>query len=184
MQKQLSKMVGSNEFQKMLGKDVNNKIIKYSDLESVNDLNDIMTDDKDYRIVLIETERNVGHYTALLKYNNKLFEWFDSYGLKPDAEFDFISPEMQSILDERTHILTILLNKILLKKGRWIYNQVKFQKQENGINTCGRWCSFRILMFMKYNYNLHQFQDFLIQRKKTSRLSYDNIICDFTKVLN
>jgi hypothetical protein len=114
---QLSKMVASNEFEKMLGKEVNNKIVKYSDLENVNDLNAILTEPKDYRIVLIETKRNVGHYCCLLKYNDKCFEWFDSYGLKPDQEFEFIPVKMQEILDEKQHILSILLNKILLKKG-------------------------------------------------------------------
>ena len=64
-----------------------------------------MTEPKDYLIILIETARNTGHYTTLLKYNDKCFEWFDSYGLKVDSEFEFISPEIQSMLDEKTHIL-------------------------------------------------------------------------------
>jgi hypothetical protein len=80
--KQLSKMVASNEFQKMLGPEVNNKIMKYSDLEGIKDLNDIMTEPKDYRIILIETQRNTGHWTTILKYNDKYFEWFDVIRLK------------------------------------------------------------------------------------------------------
>ena len=182
--KQLSKMVASNEFQKMLGPEVNNKIMKYSDLEGVKDLNDIMTEPKDYRIILIETQRNTGHWTTILKYNDKYFEWFDSYSLKPDAEFEFISPEMQEILDERQHILTILLNKVLLKGGKWIYNNIKFQKQAENVNTCGRFCCFRLFMFMKLNYNLKQFQDFMINQKKLPNKPFDCLICDFTKVLD
>ena len=45
--KQMAKMVGSNEFSKMLGPDANNKIIKYSELESVNDLNDLLLTPQD-----------------------------------------------------------------------------------------------------------------------------------------
>ena len=182
--KQLSKMVASNEFQKMLGPEVNNKIMKYSDLEGVKNLNDIMTEPKDYRIILIETQRNTGHWTAILKYNDKYFEWFDSYGLKPDAEFEFISPEMQEILDERQHILTILLNKVLLKGGKWIYNNVKFQKQAENVNSCGRWVTTRLYFFMKLNYNLKQFQDFFINWKKRTNLPFDVLVVEFTKVLN
>ena len=182
--KQLSKMVASNEFQKMLGPEVNNKIMKYSDLEGVKNLNDIMTEPKDYRIILIETQRNTGHWTAILKYNDKYFEWFDSYSLKPDAEFEFISPEMQEILDERQHILTILLNKVLLKGGKWIYNNVKFQKQAENVNSCGRWVTTRLYFFMKLNYNLKQFQDFFINWKKRTNLPFDVLVVEFTKVLN
>jgi len=182
--KQLSKMVASNEFQKMLGPEVNNKIMKYSDLEGVKNLNDIMTEPKDYRIILIETQRNTGHWTAILKYNDKYFEWFDSYGLKPDAEFEFISPEMQEILDERQHILTILLNKVLLKGGKWIYNNVKFQKQAENVNSCGRWVTTRLYFFLKHNYNLKQFQDFFINWKKRTNLPFDVLVVEFTKVLN
>ena len=182
--KQLSKMVASNEFQKMLGPEVNNKIMKYSDLEGVKNLNDIMTEPKDYRIILIETQRNTGHWTAILKYNDKYFEWYDSYGLKPDAEFEFISPEMQEILDERQHILTILLNKVLLKGGKWKYNNVKFQKQAENVNSCGRWTITRLYFFLKHNYNLKQFQDFMINQKKLTNKPFDYLICDFTKVLD
>jgi len=177
-------MVASNEFQKMLGPEVNNKIMKYSDLEGVKDLNDIMTEPKDYRIILIETQRNTGHWTTILKYNDKYFEWFDSYGLKPDAEFEFISPEMQEILDERQHILTILLNKVLLKGGKWIYNNIKFQKQAENVNSCGRWTITRLYFFMKLNYNLKQFQDFFINWKKRTNLPFDILVVEFTKVLN
>ena len=182
--KQLSKMVASNEFQKMLGPEVNNKIIKYSDLESVKDLNDIMTEDKDYLVILIETQRNTGHYTVLLKYNNNFFEWFDSYHFKPDQEFEFIAPEMQEILDERKHILSILLNKVLLRGGKWIYNNIKFQLQAPNINTCGKWVSARVYFFLKHNYNLKQFQDFFINWKKRTNMPFDILVCEFTKVLD
>ena len=91
---------------------------------------------------------------------------------------------MQEILDERQHILTILLNKVLLKGGKWIYNNVKFQKQAENVNSCGRFCCFRLFMFMKLNYNLKQFQDFMINQKKLTNKPFDCLICDFTKVLN
>ena len=37
--KEMAKMIGSNDFSLLLGPDANNKIMKYSELESVNDLN-------------------------------------------------------------------------------------------------------------------------------------------------
>ena len=101
-------MVGSNKFSRLLGPDANNKIMKYSELESVNDLNDLLLP-QDYRIILIETKNNVGHWTAITR-NDNLIVWFDSYGLAPDQEFEFIPVKMQQILDEQGKPLTKLIN--------------------------------------------------------------------------
>ena len=181
--KQLSKMVSNNDFKKMLGNSINNKIIKYSDFENIDDLNDILTEPKDYRIILIETQKNTGHWCCLLK-NNNCFEWFDSYSLYPDQEFEFISPEMQKILDEDNKPLSKLLNKFKQNGGKWDYNKIKFQEQKPNINTCGRYCSALIYLFLKYNYNLKQFQKYFFNLKKKTNIPYDILICDFTKVLN
>jgi hypothetical protein len=91
---------------------------------------------------------------------------------------------MQEILDERQHILTILLNKVLLKGGKWIYNNVKFQKQAENVNSCGRWTITRLYFFLKHNYTLKQFQDFFINWKKRTNLPFDILVVEFTKVLN
>ena len=111
--------------------------MKYSELENINDLNDILTEVKDYRIVLIESQYNVGHWTCITR-NNDQYVWFDSYGLAPDQEFQFIPVRMQKILDEGGKPLTKLLIKLKQNGGKWNYNTIKFQKQEPLINTCGR----------------------------------------------
>ena len=181
--KQLSKMVSNIEFKKMLGPEVNNKILKYPDLENINDLNEILTEPKDYRIILILTQGNSGHWTTI-SLNNGKYVWFDSYGLKPDAEFDFISPEMQSILDEKDHVLTKLLNKAVSNGGSWTYNKIKFQLQEPEINTCGRWVTSYVFLFLKHNYTLEQFQQYFINWKNQTNLPFDILVCEFTKKLD
>ena len=181
--KELSKMVSNVEFKKMLGLEVNNKILKYPDLENINDLNEILTEPKDYRIILILTQGNSGHWTTI-SLNNGKYVWFDSYSLKPDAEFDFISPEMQSILDEKDHVLTKLLNKAVSNGGSWTYNKIKFQLQEQGINTCGRYCAAYIFLFLKHNYTLEQFQQYFINWKNQTNLPFDILVCEFTKILD
>ena len=55
--KEMAKMVGSNEFSRLLGPDANKKIMKYSEVKSVNDLNDLLLP-QDYRIILIETKND------------------------------------------------------------------------------------------------------------------------------
>ena len=63
--KQLLKMISNIDFKKMLGPEVNSKILKYPDLENINDLNEILTEPKDYRIILILTQGNSGHWTTI-----------------------------------------------------------------------------------------------------------------------
>ena len=177
--KQMAKMVGSNEFSKMLGPDVNKKIMKYSELESVNDLNDLLSGPKDYRIILIETTNNVGHWTAITR-NNNLIVWFDSYGLAPDQEFEFIPVKMQQILDEQGKPLTKLINKF---KGKFNYNTIKFQQQKEGVNTCGRWVTSFLYAFL-HGFSLKQYQNEMVMEKQKTGLTYDEIVCECTKALN
>jgi hypothetical protein len=179
---EMKKMIASNEFSKMLGRGV--RVLKYSDLESYDDLNQIITQPKGYIILLIETEQNTGHYTALLKYNPNQFEFFDSYGLAPDQEFHFISMKIQSLLDESNHILTKLLKTLTQNGGTYSYNKMHLQQMKPDINTCGRFVCYRIFCFMKYNYSLNDFQKFLIANKKQSGMSYDEIITFVTKKLD
>jgi hypothetical protein len=179
---EMKKMIASNEFSKMLGRGV--RVMKYSELESYDDLNQIITDQKGYIILLIETEQNTGHYTALLKYNPKQFEFFDSYGLGPDQEFHFISMKIQTILDESFHILTQLFKFLTQNNGTYSYNRMHLQQMKPDINTCGRWTCLRIFYFMKYNYSLTDFQKFMIEKKKQSGMSYDEIVTIMTKKLN
>ena len=42
----------------------------------------MLSNDKDYCIILYEDAPNRGHWTKLLKYDG-LYEHFDSYGVKP-----------------------------------------------------------------------------------------------------
>ena len=179
---EMAKMISSDQFCKMLGSGV--KVIKYSELEKFTDINQVIPEQKGYRIILIETKPSTGHYVCLLKYNPTSYEYFDSYGLFPDQEFSFIPQQMQQILDEKVHIMSQLLNKLKSDGGSWTYNQMKLQKMAPNVNTCGRWTSWRIYCFKDYNYDFKTFQKFMIAQKKSTGQSFDTIVCNFTQALN
>ena len=81
--KQLPKMVSNIEFKKLLGPEVNNKNLKYPDLENINDLNEILTVPKDYRIILILTQGNSGHWTTIsVTQNSVLGTLFQDLGIR------------------------------------------------------------------------------------------------------
>ena len=48
----------------------NLKIIKYSELESVDSLEELLPNSKDYLIMLYETEEDSGHWVAMLRYTD------------------------------------------------------------------------------------------------------------------
>jgi hypothetical protein len=181
--KEMAKMVGSNDFSKMLGSDANNKIMKYSGFEDKNDINEVIPESRGYRIVLIETKHNTGHWTCLVRYDEKTLVWFDSYGLAPDQEFDFIPVKMQEILDEQAKPLTRLLKNFKSIGGKYNYNTIKFQQQIDGINTCGRWVTSYLYAFL-HGFSLKQFQNEMIMEKQQSGLTYDEVVVQCTKPLN
>jgi hypothetical protein len=177
----MNKLISSNEFSKIV-KNASNKVITYPELEQYKSFNDFLPNNIDYIILLIETEQNTGHYTCLTKRNN-LITFFDSYGLKPDSEFNFISQHIQTILGENYHILTDFINLWKRQGNKFEYNNIDFQEFKQGVNTCGRYSILFINLFLK-GYNLKDFQKLLINLKNKSKFTYDQIIVELTKKLN
>ena len=58
------------------------------ELRHIDDLDELLTKDIDYCIVLYEDRPNRGHWTALSKYDG-IYEHFDSYGNKPDKSLEW-----------------------------------------------------------------------------------------------
>ena len=71
-------MLSDTDFERYFGSGVKQKIIKYSDLAHYPTMQDLLPEEKDYRIVLTENKPNSGHWCALLRNGNN-YEWWDSY---------------------------------------------------------------------------------------------------------
>ena len=67
--KLISKALSDEDIQKILGGDA--KIIKYSELGHLYDIDQLLPGDKDSCIILYEDSPNRGHWTALLKYKQR-----------------------------------------------------------------------------------------------------------------
>ena len=63
----------------------------------------------DYTIILYEGSYNRGHWVALLKYIG-MFEHFDSFGVKPDQELQWINMKQRLMLKQATPYLSIFLD--------------------------------------------------------------------------
>ena len=64
-----------------------------------------------------------------------------------------------------------------LKKNSYTldYNKKKFQKMDNNMNTCGRWC----IVFQSKSiqgYSLKEFQLWMDKKKRRTGYNYDEIV--------
>ena len=176
MKNKLATMVSDEDFNKYFI-DAPEKLLKYSQLESINDINELLPEEKDYRIILTENQKNSGHWCCITKDNN-IYTWFDSYGEKPDGELKYISTIMNKILgQDKKHLSRIL--KTIKEPNQLLYNETKYQKLRDGINTCGRWC-ICFLLLHHMGYDLAEFKNFIkLNSKKFNNMPYDILICEF-----
>lgn len=109
------------------------KIVPYHELVNYSSLEQLL-EPHGATILLYETKKDFGHYTALFYDRNNNIEFFDSYGFKPDQELKFAKYDKDANLTR------------LIKKydKPVIYNNTQLQEWEADMNTCGRWCSMRI----------------------------------------
>jgi hypothetical protein len=106
-------------------------------------------------VILYETAPNFGHWTLLHdvprttnKKDGYVIEFFDSYGMKPDDELAFISPEYRrETAQSKKEIVRLLAG--LPARVPISYNEYQFQAPLGAdgqpVNTCGRWIVLRYL---------------------------------------
>ena len=178
----LAKMISDSDFDRYFS-DAHQKLLKYSELANIHNIDELLPEDEDYRIILTESQRNSGHWCVILKYTDphtgkKYIEWFDSYSGKPDSELAFIPAPINRMLGQDKHYLSKIL-KTVKEPYNILYNATKYQKLKDGINTCGRWCILRLMMH-HIGYSLADFKKFIKESSKMqNNKPYDILVCDW-----
>jgi hypothetical protein len=172
----LKYMVSDLDFQRYLGAGAAEKTIKYGDIKDVPSILDLLPEEKDYRIILTEWKKNMGHWCCLLRYGNTI-EWFDSFGILPDGELKFVPKFLRKALGEQEHALTRILKKAKEDGFLVIYNKRRFQSQKPGVDTCGRWALSRVVS-MLLGYDLEDYQQMIDKRVKETGKPADIVVCD------
>lgn len=120
------------------------KIIKYSDLNKYNNIDDLIAP-YNHAFILYLTAPSYGHWTLLFKRGDNKIEFFDSYGYKPDTEFKFIDNDFRAASNQ---IYTKVVSLLFDSPYKIFYNHHKLQGKSTAkrqISTCGRWCIGRWL---------------------------------------
>lgn len=87
--------------------------------------------------LLYETAPSYGHWVACLETPHGV-EHFDSYGIKPDGELDWVPEHLRQEFGEaNTH-----LTRLLLGSGLSVHYNEKCLQGDSS-STCGRWCILR-----------------------------------------
>ena len=170
---ELARMMSDADFERWGLRD---KIIKYSDLKNYESINDLLTEPVDCRIILIESSKNCGHWTAILKYKD-ILEWFNSYGTGTGYDFNFIPSTVYRMLGQgRNDLLELMRKKDPSQK--LYYNKKRLQSNAEGINTCGRWVVARILS-NRCGFELDEFIKKCEDKKKETGKPYDILVVDW-----
>jgi hypothetical protein len=168
------------DLEKYLDKNAQDNILKYSELDDYTDLEELLPHHKSYKILLIEYEKQSGHWICILRYG-KTIEIFNSFGAKPSWD-DFIDSK---VYNKYLGQYALFLNKLIKKekdekKFVLIYNQIQFQKKSHKVNTCGRHVINRILCMLYFDMNLDDYIKFMKKSKKDTGFNYDEIV---TKII-
>jgi len=150
------------------------QIFKYSRLENFRTIDEILPGKINYCVLLYEESVNKGHWVCLTKYGDTV-EFFDSYGGAPDTQLKWNHPEVNHRLDQKPY-LTEIFNR---SKYNIVYNPIKYQDENDDINTCGRHCVFRILNLIQKKRDLSKYYKLMKMLKKKTGATYDEIVAFF-----
>lgn len=93
-------------------------------------------------IMLYPTESPMsGHWVSMIKRGNTI-EYFDPYGLAPEAPRDWLGPEENQLYGSGQNRLSQLFRESGYKVH---YNCFPYQKMSASIATCGRWALARLI---------------------------------------
>ncbi len=169
IKRRITEMISDDDIEKYLGKEGHNNIIKYNQLKNYNSIDKLLPKINSYKIILIESQQNTGHWILILKYKNKdkktIIEYYNSYGMKPEADLNYIGSTMNKMLGNGRDDLNILLDDAKNKGYEVIYNKKRFQSSNKKVNTCGRWVLNRIIMATKFKMDLYEYIDFIEELK-------------------
>jgi hypothetical protein len=125
-------------------------ILKQMDFKTINEL----LGKHKKCVILYLNSVNYGHWTCIYEYNGTIY-FFDSYGIKPNGELNWIPNHMNKKLkQDHKHLLKLLYDS----KKPIEYNEYPLQKFGQGINTCGKWCVMRYYYYSR-GYTNQQFVD-------------------------
>ncbi len=151
-------------------KDAN--IIQYRSLVGYT-MQKLLPRNKSYVIIHYPvSSENQGHWVVITRFN-RTFEYFDSYGGKPDDPFSWPTSNFKWY----PHYLSSMFRRTKMKV---VYNTTAFQTKKNlNVSTCGAYVVFRVLTMLEMNASMQKNNQMLEHLHKTTGQSYDDIVVNY-----
>jgi len=149
-------------------------IISYDKLKNYNYIEDLLPEKDSYCFLLYTSSVNSGHWTLLSRMDDEV-EYFDPYGLNPDAPLRWISRDKRRELGEDTPFLSLMLDAT---DKDVVYNPFDYQSKREEVATCGRHCCFRLKTIINHSMDLNEYYKMMRQLKTTYQLTYDDIVSE------
>lgn len=99
-------------------------------------------------ILLYPIDKNMGHWTSIIRVDNDKIEFFDPFSIKPDDQLQFSYKKVPPYLSK------------LISRSNYDIVQtstIQLQKLDRNINTCGRWVVMRVICWIDYKITLSKF---------------------------
>jgi len=154
------------------------KIKTYKELSGYKNINELLPENKDYAIILYLDAPNKGHWTAVLKYDNKI-EMFDPYGIKEiDEELKWVPCNERIKLGVAVPYMTRLFNTIK-KPQKGILSTFEYQDDKTSVASCGRHTVYRILKLLDDDMDIEQYYNHMKNLRKKFNITYDQIVSTY-----
>lgn len=153
--------------------DPNARIVIYRNLPNTT-IEELLPEESSHIYLLYESSPNSGHWTTINR-DKKGFNYFDSYGHKPDFPIQWSPPELRAQFGEDYPHLSEMLSKATLPVH---YNNCDYQSHDDGMSTCGRHSCFYTKAMMG-GLTLEDYKTMMDKIEKEEGLSPDAIVSKY-----
>lgn len=159
--------LSSDDFKSTIGVDAND-VLKYSQLSQFKTIEELLPNNKDFKIIFLDWGSKIGHWTCIYKLKDK-YEYYNSFGNKYDNDLNVLTKCKKMILGENVKEFTRLLGK-----NKCSHSAYRTQGKES--NSCGRYVISRI-SFLQMGYNNDEYHDYLDSLREKYDIDYDLVVC-------
>jgi len=165
--------ITSSDLVRYFGDEAKDHILRYSELAKYKNLLELLPKNKAYKIILIEEERNLGHWVLITRQGNTI-EFFNSYGQQPEAGKKLLGQYKNRMMGQDNDEIKRLF--ATQPRMKFVYNDFPFQKLKDGVNTCGRWVILRIITMKDLEMDLKEFTELVKNKAKNMGIPKDGLV--------